>query len=263
MKRWSNLFLFSAERDAIIATLQTALQELGYTLYNPFGGMPGLAYPQTVKLFVSPPEGDIIRIIGEPINELLPPLSQCGLCLMLSFDEESASIMLYQHGQETSLQALAPYLREGKTLADVEAALNNTPIVDDEHEHLSDVPLTALPEDMQTLAQGVNPQEADKLFQRFAGKLLRNDEERAAAQALLKPQSPNWNSVGGRQAMAIMSCLPVSSNWHQPDFITLRDAYQLHARRQRRPQAKLLPGDAEAMAAVPNALEYVPIYGGK
>ncbi len=263
MKPWSNLFLFSAERDAIIATLQTALQELDYTLYNPFGVMPGLAYPQTVKLFVTPPHGDTIRIIGEPIAELLPPLSQCGLCLALRFDEEAASITLYQQGRETAWQVLTPYLREGKTSADIETALNHAPSADDDSAQLSDVPLTALPEHMQTLAQGVNPQEADKLFQRFAGRLLNSDEERAAAQALLKPQSPNWNSVGGRQALAVMNCLRVPSDWHRPDFITLRDAYQLHARRQRRPQAKLLPGDAEIMAAVPDALEYVPIYGGK
>ena len=59
-----------------------------------------------------------------------------------------------------------------------------------------------------------------------------------------------------------MACLDVSNNWHEPDFVALRDAYQLHLRRQRNPKAMLYPGDTQAMGAVPNALEYTPIYGG-
>ena len=52
------------------------------------------------------------------------------------------------------------------------------------------------------------------------------------------------------------------SDWHAPDFTTLRDAYQVAERRQRRPNAGLYPGDAEALAAVPDALAYTPVYGG-
>ncbi|MBL8157537.1 MAG: hypothetical protein JNM70_25480, partial [Anaerolineae bacterium] len=42
----------------------------------------------------------------------------------------------------------------------------------------------------------------------------------------------------------------------------LRDAYQLHSRRQRNPNARAYPGDEAVMAAVPDALMYTPVYGG-
>jgi hypothetical protein len=45
--------------------------------------------------------------------------------------------------------------------------------------------------------------------------------------------------------------------------VALRDSYQLHARRQRKPDARLYPGDEEAMTRVPDALDYIPVYGGK
>ena len=59
-----------------------------------------------------------------------------------------------------------------------------------------------------------------------------------------------------------MDCLRIP-NWRDPDFVTLRDAYALHERRRRSPKATLYPGDAETLAAVPDALAYTPIYAGK
>ena len=35
-----------------------------------------------------------------------------------------------------------------------------------------------------------------------------------------------------------MGCLTVPNDWREPDFTTLRDAHQLHLRRQRRPNAE-------------------------
>jgi hypothetical protein len=60
-----------------------------------------------------------------------------------------------------------------------------------------------------------------------------------------------------------MNCLTIPLGWISPDFVALRDAYQLHERRRRNPNAMLYPGDAEAMAAVPNALDYAVVYAGK
>jgi hypothetical protein len=59
-----------------------------------------------------------------------------------------------------------------------------------------------------------------------------------------------------------MDCLRIP-DWRDPDFVTLRDAYALHKRRERSPNATLYPGDAEALAAVPDALTYTPVYAGK
>ena len=56
---------------------------------------------------------------------------------------------------------------------------------------------------------------------------------------------------------------PVIPEWGNPDFVPLRDAYQVLSRLKRRPNATLYAGDQEAMDAVPNALEYRPVYAGK
>jgi hypothetical protein len=104
-------------------------------------------------------------------------------------------------------------------------------------------------------------QQANKMFARLSGDLLKKAGGDANAAALLK-NAVDWNSVGGQRLTAFMACLNVPEDWREPDFVTLRDAYQLHLRRQRLPNARLYPGDAEAMAKVLDALEYTPVYAG-
>ena len=48
----------------------------------------------------------------------------------------------------------------------------------------------------------------------------------------------------------------------EPDFDSLRDAYPLHERRRRSPNARIYPGDEAIMAKVSDALLYTPVYGG-
>ena len=100
---------------------------------------------------------------------------------------------------------------------------------------------------------------------RLTGNLLKkaDSDERTAASARELIQPPDWNSPGARRLHALVGCLTLPPNWRDPDFVTLRDAYQLHARRQRKPDARLYPGDEEIMARVPNALDYIPVYGGR
>ena len=42
----------------------------------------------------------------------------------------------------------------------------------------------------------------------------------------------------------------------------MRDAYQVHRLRQRAPRLMLMPGDKETLDAVPDALDYTPVYLG-
>ncbi len=80
---------------------------------------------------------------------------------------------------------------------------------------------------------------------------------------MISGNGPNWNSPGGRRLHALMRCLTVPDHWREPDFGVLRDAYQLHSRQQRKPDARLYPGDDATMNRVPDALDYVPVYGGR
>ena len=60
-----------------------------------------------------------------------------------------------------------------------------------------------------------------------------------------------------------MACLSVPEKWMQPDWKTLTGAFQAARQLQRDPKALMLPGDKQAMAALPNALEFIALYMGK
>jgi hypothetical protein len=268
---WISLY-FPCE-DGIIPTLQESLTALGYTLYNPFGLLPGKAYPQSVRLFAAPPANGWTRVIGEPDARQLPLLSQRCLCLYTALMGKDAQVEVYEDGRQTDpLRALIPYLRDGHTMDDLGKTLHGAAFSIVEQEESAQpqmlvVPLDDLPEDMRDMARQVNPAQAQKMFERLSGTLMRKVSPGGSAadeaRRMLAGSAPDWNSVGGQRIRALMACLTVPDNWREPDFVTLRDAYQVHARRQRKPDARLYPGDAEAMQRVPNALDYTPVYGGR
>ena len=98
------------------------------------------------------------------------------------------------------------------------------------------------------------------MFNKVAKRFLSVDQQEAGANLI--DNQPNWQSETGQQIITVLSSLGIT-NWAQPDFATLRGAYVLHLRRQRNPNAALLPGDDDILQAVPNALDYVPYYWGK
>jgi hypothetical protein len=260
---WDSLFLPSASQEAVAATLRQALENFGYTLFDPFGILPGKSYARSVRLFVAPVENDWVRIIGTPDPRLVAPLSGAGACLYLALHGTNAKMEIYTRGDFRQLEAeLRPYLRPGRTADDLLRAI---------HDELPEIAeytgpiFTVLPDDVQALSANVDPKQAQKMFDRLTGNLLKktgSDENTAsAARELINP--PDWNSPGARRLHALVGCLTLPANWRDPDFVSLRDAYQLHARRQRKPDARLYPGDEETMSRVANALDYIPVYGGR
>jgi hypothetical protein len=245
--------------DNLAETIRTALIALGYESYDPFGLIPGKAYPQAARLFVAPSRNSWTRVLvapdSAPLGVLLPHLAPAGLCLSIALDAADAQIDVSLNGVPTeTTSALAPYLQSPECAEQTPSAAT-TPT-------LGGIALDALPGDVQALAQQVDLKQAESMFAR----LSRNLAPKSGGDASALPQLPDWNSAGGRKITALMDCLGIPG-WREPDFVTLRDAYALHVRRQRtlktRPNAKLYPGDAEALAAVPDALDYTPIYAGK
>src|SRR5436305_14681566 len=100
MTSWSSLYLPCA--DNVVETLKDALKALGYHLYDPFGLIPGKAYPQVVRLFVAPAREGWTRIIGEPDADLLAPLSQIAPCLQIQLDGPNATIAAYENGSSVA-----------------------------------------------------------------------------------------------------------------------------------------------------------------
>ena len=279
MKKWHNLYLHygkvshpkpkmsQAQRDAqsqIVQTLQEALVALGYELYDPFEQIGGRAYTHSIKMFVAPVVGGWARILGVTDARIVPAASTVGLCLSVQLDDDGDWIAAYRDGVEVELgEALKPHIRAALTLADLERTLARSYIRMDAKADDLPVPAHVLPEDVREMARSLDSRRVNRWFNRVLGRAGRRIAgDPSAAYELLTGDQVDWDSPGGQKIRAVLACLTVPDTWRAPDFVTLRDAYQLRLRRRNHPNAPLYPGDAEAMAAVPNALDYAPVYAG-
>jgi hypothetical protein len=247
--------------------LQDALTTSGYTAFDPFALIPGKSYAQAVRLFVSPSSHGWLRLIGELDSSLLPALSQQALCLSIHLDQAAAAVALYAASAhiielDDLVTLLKPYLRAGTTADTLRNVLEGPGESSVHVYHDAQLPVAALSDDLQSLAKQVDMKQANSMFARLSNQLMKKAGGDQEAAALLK-SGADWESAGGKRIRALMACLNVPEDWRTPDFATLRDAYQLHLRRQRLPNARLYPGDAETLAQVPHALEYTPVYAGK
>ncbi|MDX1993879.1 MAG: hypothetical protein SF029_15945 [bacterium] len=268
---WHSLYLPSTESGSIAEYTRAVLVNLGYEPYDPFGLLPGKGYSRSVRLFVAPPDEGWTRLLGSidetALEPLLEALSQNGVCFSVHLENEHAQFRAFANGIEADfLEALTPHLRADKTADDLRRALSSTTAAGSSIRASADAveaPPELLPNSVRQRAGSVNTRQVNKLFGRLMKQINRQTKgDEQAARALLAGDAPDWNSADGTRVRAVMACLPLT-RWNQPDFVPLRDAYQLHVRRQRNPNAMLYPGDAEAMAAVPDALRYTPIYVGK
>jgi hypothetical protein len=259
MTAWHSLYLPFAEPEALAQQLKSTLTAEDYTLYDPFGLMPGRAYTQTVKTFIAPAQNGWIRLLTESAlpETALAALSSLALTLVVSLAEGEARFAVYQSGWQVDVvSALTPYLTTSPET--LRRALTLTVI--DQQDRETTLPFDALGGEVKAMAENVNPQQAQKMFNKIAGQLLKGDQK-AAARGLLN-SAVDWNSAGGKRIEAVMACLTVPS-WREPDYVALRDAYALRSRLRRKPNAALYPGDEAALAAVPNALDYLPVFAGK
>lgn len=265
---WNCLYLRSEDRDSVIQQLQDSLTTLGYTLYNPFGLIPGKAYARPVRLFVAPEADGWVKVIGAPDDAQLPILSQTNPLIYAALNGDEADLRVYVDSQEAELESgLFPYLRVGVTADQLQQALHATSNIISMDKANSGLPFDALPDDIKAMAGKVNPHQAQKMFTNLTGHFMNkvgngSGQADAARELISSSDTLNWNSSGGVRIQALMKCLNVPSTWSEPDFDSLRDAYPLCERRRRNPNARVYPGDETVMAKVPDALSYMPVYGG-
>lgn len=266
MSRWNSLYLPLNDSASVVTALRDLLTEPTYSPYDPFGALPGRSYPQAVKLFVAPSAEGWTRIIAAddvPANALQSiqeTLSKSALCFTVLLDKGESQIAVYTDSSQVDpLVALKPYLRDGVTPDMLRDALTRPYKANNPKE--SPIPKGALPSNIQSMAGQLNPRQVNSLFNRMSKQLV-GREQRQAAQSLLVAAAPDWDSVGGQRITGVMNCLTIPQNWRDPDYVTLRDAYQSYSRTRRNPNARLYPGEADTMDAVRDALEYVPIFAG-
>lgn len=248
---WSSLYARSDDAAAFSAALAQAATGAGYTPFNPFSGAPGRSYPKAVRLFVGPARGGWVRALGEFDPALLASASVAAPLLWATLVGSQSHVEAWANGAPNRVEAIFGITPpSGDDLPAVAAVKPPESVV-----------FAALPADVQ--AMNANPKQAQAMLDKLSGGLLRKaGGDQAAALAALQGNPPDWNSRDGRSLAALLAALAIPE-WGTPDFVPLRDAYQILIRRQRRPNAPLYAGDQEAMNAVPNALDYLPVYAGK
>ncbi|NPV67803.1 MAG: hypothetical protein HPY64_11705 [Anaerolineae bacterium] len=270
-ENWHSLYIPTGEREAqdVARTLREALIACGYQPYDPFPGGSGLSavgWTERVRHFVAPVRQGWMRVLGQPDRQALPLLAATlgGPLLHAWLEGEAGGVTVWTaEGANESAAALEPWRRADCPAEALARALNGSL-------EAADAPLEPdipLPAEMQALARSVDPAQARRLIDRLTrtvfDKLGGADPAiRAGAMALL-PGGPAWASAGGRRLQAVMACLCVPQDWRWPDERDLLAAYQVARARQHRPDGLRLPGDDEALARLPEALDYLPVYAGR
>lgn len=276
---WGMVYV-EGDQSAVADVLLRALGGAGYEVYDAYGSAFPPAYARAVRTFVAPTSGAWTRILGEFDAALLPALASSFPVIDAQVTagdddhEAEASLAVWLDGvRQAELTAIADRL-DAAWARDIAAGVQRLTdwraapqiIQPDARPTGSFVPRETLPGYARGLFDTLNPEQAGSLFNRMtsslAGKLGKAQME--SARGLLQPRRIDWTR--GKPAIVAETLSALyggQQGWRDPDFVALRDAYQLHVRRRDRPQAPLYPGDAEALAAVPDALAYVPVYGGK
>ncbi len=249
--------LFFQERDlmqsGVSEAIATVLQNSGYTRFDPFSGIPGRAYPQTMRLFVAPPANGWVRVLAETVNEeLLPALSEKAGLIYARLNGNNGAVEAWRDARRLDLQAEFGVTPEKITVIQPPPASTDNDWMD------------VLPDDIKAMQS--HPKQAAKMIDRLSGSLLAKaggaDQREQAVALLSNTPDADWSSADGKTILGAFAALGIA-NGASPDFATLRDAYSLHARRKRRPGATMLPGDETTLQAVPDALDYLPLYAGK
>ncbi|WP_119065194.1 hypothetical protein [Aggregatilinea lenta] len=277
---WHSLYLPLADAAPVAEALQSLLKADGYRAYDPFpGGMgtpPGLR--EMIRLFVAPPQDGWVRVLGEIPDTVIDALSaQLGVPVLHGWlSAEDGGFAVVQDGtRHTDPEAVAKMVAPGKSPDQLRRAFAGelpVPVLDSDQPPVVALGMDALPPDLQARVQqkNVNPDKAARMFEKMSGGLLRkvsgggDDDEQAQARAMMMGQQHNiWNSLAGQRMRAAAEVLGLLASWRTPAYEAVRDAYQVHRLRERSPRLMLMPGDKEAMQAVPDALAYMPVYFGR
>ena len=270
---WHSLYLRAGEAQAIAAALLDVLGRHSYQRYDPFAGGTGTppGFRVFVKHFVAPATDGWVRLLGTPDPDSLIDLSHVQPFLHAWLTDNDSRIDVYRDGA-VDPDGLAAYLRPGKTANDLALARHGAvPAAAADQ----DTAASLIPGEIQQLARAhnVNPEQADQMINRLTsrlfGKLDRaSGGEASAMQARARALAtgahrPDWNNRAARRLEALAVVLALPSNWREPDFETVREAYQVVRLLRRNPRSQVMPDEQAALKIVPNAIEYQAVYVGK
>jgi hypothetical protein len=275
---WHTLYLPITDSQGVAGALRSLLESQGYRPYDPFPGGTGTPPDLTdmVRQFVTPDQDGWVLVLGEPAAALLPDFSRAVNVPVLHgwLTDETGGFALYRKGMRyENAAAFESYLRPGSLPDDLRQAFaGNLRVPPVGSSGPAVVGGDALPTEIQQLAEDkqVDPKQANKLFEKISGSLFgrlgggaASPEQDQARAVLMGAGRDRWNSLDGQRVRAIAGVLRLPDSWRAPDWDTVRDAYHVHRLRQRSPRMHMMPGDKEALKAVANALDYLPVYMGR
>lgn len=253
--QWISLYVPGAEPTSLAALVESALTSAGAQKYDPFGTMPGLSFPRAVKLFIAPKAADWTRLIVSPDCVLEPVVTAASLDAPLAAGFISSDLVpaltFYRGGQLIDAPAISAYVTDAGGFAAHLKQLKTGA------SSIGGVSSGVLPADLRAMSGSLPTRQVERMMNSMTGAISKGD--RAGAQAAL--QSVDWESGAGQWMRTALSYLGLN-NAVQPDYTTVSTAYRTAKRLARNPNATLYPGDAEARSAVPDALDYLPVFYG-
>jgi hypothetical protein len=284
MPAWFSLY-FAHMPDAA-SRLAAWFAAEDWAAYNPFVRIPTRTPPHTVRAFAAPAVGGWVRVLVAPDEAAAEesawlPAAQAlsaepgtGVLALALAADGGAFVQAWAEGAPVQPDRLIAF-----RAPDADPSAVTGPA---DSETIGGVPLAALPAEVRALAERTGMsgpaeqgeerakmqkrgEQGEALFAKMAAPLARRTgmtaDESAAARALLGGGAA-WESAGGRHVRETAARL-LSPGWHTPDYVTVRDAWSAASRLAQRPGARLYPGDAEALAAVPDPLAYTPLFFGR
>lgn len=255
--QWSSLYtLFEGGRGALSAAVASSLTASGAAQYDPFGLMPGISFPRAAKLFIAPQAGAWLRLVPAPdciLDPVIHSASANTLLLHVAISGDLVpEVVVYHSGEAVDPSAaLAPYVTDLSAFA---AHLNSPK---SGAAGVGGISSGALPANIRAMSGGLPGRQVERLMNTMTGAIGKND--RAGAQAAL--QTVEWGSGAGGWMRSLLAFLGLDTH-AAIDYATLSTAYRTAKRLARNPAATLYPGDADALAAVSDALDYEPLFFG-
>jgi hypothetical protein len=274
---WYSVYIPTTAAETVAQALQSVLVAQGFTTYDPFPGGTGTltGLSASVRQFVAPTQEGWVRVLGQPFDDALAEFGEAVKLPILYawLTEQNSGFVLFREGERhRTPEAFELFLRPEHTLDELCSAFEGKTKVDVIDSGEGEAADSVLPADLRQFAQqqGVDDKKASKVVERLSASLFSKlggegqeiDQEQARELFAGGGRDP-WNSLAGQRIRAIAALLRFPANWRTPAWDTVREAYQIYRLQERNPRMALMPGDREAMKAVPNALRYIPVYLGK
>jgi hypothetical protein len=250
-------------QNAVVASLTQWIEAQNYVAYDPFAG--GLGAPiklkDRLKLFAAPPlEGwsSLVIAADNPLEQsAMMVLSDLAPVVVFHiFADSPPDISVYRdHQFYQAPDGLVPLLKSDYSRDQLYAAW----------EAMGSADVTRSLDD-DVAASGPVKWLVNRMTRRYVKEMEADGADiaavKAAAQSALNQSADeiDFQRPDIRALQAITNCLNLPEDWGFPTWRMLNKAYSVARQRDYRANAITVPGDDDLLQAIPNALNYRPLF---